>query len=85
MKHRVSQMRYSYVAKPKLTHPSDTLLSQLDLAAGGQAAIDSLPVLVVKFHLVPASTGDGAAYMNPVTIGYHLDDQVLSVSMIKNT
>jgi len=38
------------------------LLSQLDLAADGQCAIDSLPVPVVKFHLVPGSTGDWAAY-----------------------
>lgn len=38
------------------------VLRQLDLAADGQAVIDSLPVAVVKFHLVPGSTGDWAAY-----------------------
>src|SRR5258708_38410612 len=38
-----------------------TVLSALDLSADGQAAIDSLPVPVVKFHLVPGSTGDWAA------------------------
>jgi hypothetical protein len=38
------------------------VLSQLDLAADGQAAIDSMPVPVVKFHLVPGSTGDWAAH-----------------------
>jgi hypothetical protein len=37
-------------------------LSQLDLSADGQAAIDSLPMPVVKFHLVPGSTGDWAAH-----------------------
>jgi hypothetical protein len=34
----------------------------LDLSAHGQCAIDSLPVPVVKFHLVPGSTGDWAAH-----------------------
>ncbi len=38
------------------------VLRQLDLSADGQAAIDSLPVPVVKFHLVPSSTGDWAAH-----------------------
>jgi hypothetical protein len=38
------------------------ILRQLDLSADGQAAIDSLPVPVVKFHLVPGSTGDWAAH-----------------------
>lgn len=39
-----------------------TVLRSLDLSADGQAAIDSLPVPVVKFHLVPGSTGDWAAH-----------------------
>ena len=39
-----------------------TLLRMLDLSADGQCAIDSLPVPVVKFHLVPGSTGDWAAH-----------------------
>ena len=39
-----------------------TVLRQLDLSADGQTAIDSLPVPVVKFHLVPGSTGDWAAH-----------------------
>src|SRR5258706_1281290 len=38
-----------------------TVLRTLDLSADGQAAIDSLPVPAVKFHLVPGSTGDWAA------------------------
>lgn len=38
------------------------VVRQLDLSADGQAAIDSLPVPVVKFHLVPGSTGDWAAH-----------------------
>src|SRR5512142_13001 len=37
-------------------------LRQLDLAAHGQAVIDTLPVPVVKSHLVPGSTGDWAAH-----------------------
>src|SRR5215472_14491159 len=39
-----------------------TVLRLLDLSADGQGAIDSLPVPVVKFHLVPGSTGDWAAH-----------------------
>src|SRR5258708_678882 len=39
-----------------------TVLRSLDLSADGQCAIDSLPVPVVKFHLVPSSTGDWAAH-----------------------
>jgi hypothetical protein len=39
-----------------------TVLGMLDLAADRQCAIDSLPVPVVQFHLVPGSTGDWAAY-----------------------
>ncbi len=39
-----------------------TVLCALDLAADGQCAIDSLPVPVVKFHLVPGSSGDWAAH-----------------------
>ena len=38
------------------------VLRQLDLSADGQAAIDSRPVPVVKFHLVPGSTGDWSAH-----------------------
>jgi len=39
-----------------------TLLSQLDLAQDQQCIIDSLPIPVVQFHLVPGSTGDWPAY-----------------------
>jgi hypothetical protein len=39
-----------------------TLLRTLDLAADGQCVIDSLPVPVVKFHLVPSSTADWSAH-----------------------
>lgn len=38
------------------------VLRVLDLATDGYCVIDSLPVPVVKFHLVPTSTGDWAAY-----------------------
>jgi len=38
------------------------VLRLLDLSTDGQCAIDSLPVPVVKFHLVPGSTGDWAAH-----------------------
>lgn len=38
-----------------------TVLSLLGLAQDSQCAIDSLPVPVVQFHLVPGSTGDWAA------------------------
>lgn len=38
------------------------VLRLLDLAADCHCTIDSLPVPVVKFHLVPSSTGDWAAY-----------------------
>jgi hypothetical protein len=39
-----------------------SVLAGLDLRADGQATIDSVPVPVVKFHLVPSSTGDWAAH-----------------------
>lgn len=38
------------------------LLEQLDLAQDQQCVIDSLPVPVVQFHLVPTSTGDWPAH-----------------------
>lgn len=38
------------------------VLCQLDLSADGQAVIDSMPLPVVKFHLVPGSTGDWRAH-----------------------
>lgn len=38
------------------------VLSLLDVAQDQQCLIDSLPVPVVQFHLVPSSTGDWAAY-----------------------
>src|SRR5258708_9255168 len=38
------------------------VLSPLDLSADGQAAIDCVPVPVVKFHLVPARAGDWARH-----------------------
>jgi hypothetical protein len=38
------------------------VLSWLDVAQDRQCAIDSLPIPVVQFHLVPSSTGDWAAY-----------------------
>jgi Transposase DDE domain len=38
------------------------VLRLLDVAQDGQCVIDSLPVPVVQFHLVPSSTGDWAAH-----------------------
>lgn len=38
------------------------VLGLLDIAADQQCAIDSLPVPVMGFHLVPGSSGDWAAY-----------------------
>jgi hypothetical protein len=38
------------------------LLRQLDLAQDTQCVIDSLPIPVVQFHLVPSSTADWPAY-----------------------
>lgn len=37
-------------------------LGRLDLAQDKQCVIDSLPIEVVQFHLVPSSTGDWDAY-----------------------
>lgn len=39
-----------------------TLLADLDLAQDRQCVIDSLPVPVVHFHLVPSSTGEWPTY-----------------------
>jgi hypothetical protein len=44
------------------------ILQLLDLAQDDVCIIDSVPVEVVKFHLVPGSTGDWAAY--GATFGY---------------
>jgi hypothetical protein len=38
------------------------LLSWIDVAQDKQCVIDSLPIPVVKFHLVPSSTGDWRAH-----------------------
>jgi hypothetical protein len=38
------------------------ILRSLDLSRDGQCLIDSLPIPVVQFHLVPSSTGDWRAY-----------------------
>lgn len=38
------------------------LLSQLDVSQDRQCVIDSLPIPVVQFHLVPGSTGEWPAY-----------------------
>jgi transposase len=45
-----------------LNHIRLMVLRVLDVAQDGQCVIDSLPVPVVQFHLVPASTGDWAAH-----------------------
>jgi hypothetical protein len=39
-----------------------TLLAQLDLSQDRQCVIDSLPIPVVQFHLVPSSTADWRVY-----------------------
>lgn len=39
-----------------------TILCYLDVAQDRQCLIDSLPIPVMQFHLVPASTGDWKAY-----------------------
>jgi hypothetical protein len=39
-----------------------TILQTLDVSQDQQCAIDSLPIPVVQFHLVPGSTGDWAAH-----------------------
>jgi hypothetical protein len=38
------------------------LLAQLEAAQDQQCVIDSLPIPVVQFHLVPSSTADWPAY-----------------------
>lgn len=38
------------------------ILRNMDLSLDSQCIIDSLPIPVVQFHLVPASTGDWKAY-----------------------
>ena len=38
------------------------ILQMLDVAEERQSVIDSLPIPVVQFHLVPSSTGEWAAY-----------------------
>ena len=38
------------------------VLHQIDVSADQQCAIDSLPVAVVQFHLVPGSSGDWQVY-----------------------
>ena len=43
-------------------HIRQAVLKRLDLSHDPQCAIDSLPIPVVQFHLVPSSTGDWRAY-----------------------
>ncbi len=43
-------------------HIRQMVLRVLDVAQDEQCVIDSFPVPVVQFHLVPASTGDWAAH-----------------------
>ena len=45
-----------------LNHIRSMVLQVLDVAQDRQCVIDSLPIPVVQFHLVPSSTGDWAAY-----------------------
>jgi len=57
---RFNRRRRNLMKAFKLIHHS--VLAVLDLAADDQCVIDSLPVSVVQFHLVPGSTGDWAAH-----------------------
>jgi hypothetical protein len=45
-----------------INHIRQVVLVVLDLAQDKQCVIDSLPIEVVQFHLVPSSSGDWAAY-----------------------
>jgi hypothetical protein len=45
-----------------INHIRRVVLTLLDVAQDRQCVIDSLPIEVVQFHLVPSSTGDWAAY-----------------------
>ena len=45
-----------------LNHVRQIALATLDVAQDKQCVIDSLPIPVVQFHLVPSSTGDWAAH-----------------------
>jgi hypothetical protein len=47
---------------PAINMLRHALLALLDLAEDRQCAIDSLPIPVVQFHLVPGSTGDWRAH-----------------------
>jgi len=47
---------------PAINLLRQALLALIDVAADRQCAIDSLPIPVVQFHLVPGSTGDWRAY-----------------------
>jgi hypothetical protein len=57
---RFNRRRRNLVDAFNLIHQA--VLRLLDLAADRDCTIDSLPVPVVQFHLVPSSTGDWAAY-----------------------
>lgn len=57
---RFNRRRRNLMAAFKLIQHG--VLQVLDLAADGHCVIDSLPVPVVKFHLVPTSTGDWRAH-----------------------
>jgi hypothetical protein len=45
-----------------INHIRQLTLAVLELAQDKQCVIDSLPLPVMQFHLVPASTGDWDAY-----------------------
>jgi hypothetical protein len=51
-----------------INHIRRMMLAVLDVAQDTQCVIDSLPLPVVQFHLVPSSTGDWAAH--GATFGY---------------
>lgn len=57
---RFNRRRRSLMSMTNLIR--QTLLAQLDLAQDRQCVIDSLPIPVVQFHLVPNSSGQWPAY-----------------------
>jgi hypothetical protein len=57
---RFNRRRRNLMAMTNLIR--QTLLAQLDLSQDRQCVIDSLPIPVVQFHLVPGSTGEWRVY-----------------------
>lgn len=56
------------------------ILHSLDLSQDQQCIIDSLPIPVVQFHLVPGSSGDWKAY--GATYGKAVTKNKLSLGIV---